>query len=359
MQNWFQPLQAELGVRHRPRTQHDFGRCLLLLIIATARPSIADTLFDDTTVIDVDLVGPLTPLIDTKKDRHEMPFLLRVNGIEHDVKVRVRGKSRIRVCTFAPIRLNFNSDIPAESVFVGQDKLKLVTHCHKDKGAEAYVFKEYLAYRTFNVISDISFRVRLLRINYVDSEGRLDAALYVRHAFAIEGNDALAARMNVVSVELPGIVLNRLDQEQAALMYVFQYLIGNTDWSLVTAADEEVCCHNGTLFKRDKSLFYVPYDFDLAGLVAARYAKPDPSLNIRSVKTRRYRGFCLDRSMLKTALDRIVERKSKILGLLDEVEAMDDKQANRASKYLEAFFEEAEKRDKLLKKFEKSCLKDT
>ena len=44
-------------------------------------------------------------------------------------------------------------------------------------------------------------------------------------------------------------------------MFIFQYLIGSTDWSIVAAEADEYCCHNVDLFEIDASLLVVPYDF--------------------------------------------------------------------------------------------------
>ena len=338
------------------RLPDKISRTLAVLLMLAANASRADGLFDDHSILDVELVGPLQVLIDDKKDRQQLPFVLRADGIEHEIKVRVRGKSRLRVCSFVPMRLNFPGDVPEESVFAGQDKLKLATHCRSRKGDVPNLLEEYLAYRIFNVISDDSFRVRLLRVTYEDSDGRVRDAPFTRYAFVIEDDEALAERVGAVAVDLPGIVLSRFDEKQAALMYLFQYMIGNTDWSLVTAFEEEACCHNGKLVKRDEKVLYIPYDFDLAGLVNARYAKPDPSLNIRNVKTRRYRGFCMERSTVEAALDHIVARRSEIMALVDEIDALLEKDAAEPRRYLEAFFKQVENRNKIFKAIERYCL---
>ena len=331
-------------------------QAIAVLLTLSTNASGADGLFDDDSILDIELAGPLQVLIDEKKDRQQLPFVLRAGGIDHEIKVRVRGKSRLRVCSFVPMRLNFPGDVAEESIFAGQDKLKLATHCRSRKSDMSNLLEEYLAYRIFNVISDVSFRVRLLRVNYVDSDNRLRDAPFTRYAFVIEDDDALAKRVGAVAVDLPGIVLSRFDEEQAALMYLFQYMIGNTDWSLVTAWEEDACCHNGKLIERDEKVLYIPYDFDLAGLVNARYAKPDPSLSIRSVKIRRYRGFCMERTTIESALDQIVARRSKIMGLVDGIDALLEKGADEPRRYLEAFFKLADNRKKLFKAIEGYCL---
>ena len=85
-------------------------------------------------------------------------------------------------------------------------------------------------------------------------------------------------------------------------MYVLRYLIANTDWMVLRADYGHVSCHNADLYQRDSLVYFVPCDFDLSGLVNARYAFPDPKLRIKRVTQRRYRGLCTDRGYLSAAL---------------------------------------------------------
>ena len=284
----------------------------------------ASTLFNDDAVIDVALTGPLETLLDDTRDRKQHAFVLRAHGKDHEVKVRVRGKSRVRICSFPPLRINFNDQDTIDSVFEGQDKLRVVTHCRRGEDAARDALEEYAAYRIFNLVSDVGYRVRLLRVTYVDTEGRRKYENLERFAFLIESDEALAERTGGRPAYVDGVSLRSLDEEQAATVYVFQYLIGNTEWSLVKAEDDEHCCHNGDLFEIDSNLFYVPYDFDLAGLVDADYAYPDPSLPIRKVTQRYYRGFCASGDAVAVALDRIVALKDEVMGVPASVPGLSD-----------------------------------
>ncbi len=122
-------------------------------------------------------------LFEEENDRKELPFVLRTNDVEHSIKVRIRGKSCRRVCTFLPLRINFAVDGTAQSIFEGQDKLKLVTHCREYNSAQLDTLEEYAAYRIFNLISDVSYKVRLLHITYTDTDGRLKENTFDRYGF--------------------------------------------------------------------------------------------------------------------------------------------------------------------------------
>ena len=143
-----------------------------LAILCVAAHANASPLFDNNAVIDVELTGPIGLLIKNKNDRTELPFVLNANGVQQGVQVRVRGKSRLRICDFPPLRFNFSGSETELTVFAGQDKLKLVTHCKKKEVARVDALQEFAAYRIFNIVSDIGYKVRLLHITYQDTDER-------------------------------------------------------------------------------------------------------------------------------------------------------------------------------------------
>lgn len=328
----------------------------LLVPLIVVSQAAASPLFETDATLEVSLAGPLHTLIAAREDRTELPFVLRVDGVEHDISVRVRGKSRAKLCRFPPLRLDFSADATEGSVFAGQDKLRLVTHCRFSDAAQADALEEYAAYRIFNLLSDVGYKVRLLHIAYTDTDGRLRNTSFDRYGFLIESSAEMSARVGGERIHVGGVALGSLNDRHAALVYVFQYLIANTDWSLVKADGEESCCHNGNIFDIGDELFYVPYDFDLAGLVNARYARPDPSLRISRVTQRKYRGFCMAREGLVDALNDIRAKKAEILEVLRTVPGLSAKDIKKDVRFIEKFFARAEDPEKLVRRFEDACL---
>lgn len=328
--------------------------CSLLAVCGTCQ-ALATTLFEADSVIEVTLTGPFESLFEDIDNRTELPFNLQADGVAHKIKVRLRGHSRLRVCDFPPLRLNFRVKHKTQTIFDDQNKLKLVTHCRNYDRGEQDMLEEFVAYRIFNIISDKSYRVRLLHINYEDPDNRLDQKASPRYGFLIEPGSQLADRIGATRVDLPGVPKQRYDREHAALVFVFQYLIANTDWGYVNAEDEVACCHNGDLFEINNQVLFMPYDFDLAGLVNSRYAYPDPSLGIDKVTQRLYRGLCIDSDMLKAALQRINAHRSEILLVPQSVPGLSENNISGATKFLNGFFEQAENQEKLLRSFEKHC----
>jgi len=314
----------------------------------------ASPLFDSDEVLDVRISGPFGQFIDERFDRAEHSFVMHADDRDFPVEIRTRGKSRMRVCTFPPMRLDFDEDTVAGTLFAGQNKLKLVTHCVPGPYGQANVMEEYSAHLVFNLLTDVSYRVRPLRVTYVDTDRKLDEM--VSMAFVIESDSELAARVGGDVVQISGVRKSMLNQDQAALAFVFEYLVANTDWSLITSEGEEFCCHNGDLVGRDGELYYVPFDFDLTGLVDARYAKPGPALRISKVTSRLYRGYCMETEPLAAAIAKINTQRTEILAVFDSIPELSEKDAGTAKRFLERYFREAENEQKLLSRFEKSCI---
>lgn len=332
------------------------GSGAILLLYTHAAAVDISPLFAADDVLDVRLSGPLAALSADTEERIELPFKLEAHGVTHDLEVRIRGHSRLRVCDFAPLRLNFATEETAETVFAGQDKLKLVRPCRDGGAAELDVLEEYLAYRIWNVIDNAGYRVRLLRIAFSDTSSQKAKDIPVRYGFVIESSESVAMRLAAKPVMETAVFSNKYDPAQAAVVYVFQYLIANTDWSLVTADHDAYCCHNLDLYERDAKLIMVPFDFDLSGLVNARYAYPDPSLPIDRVTRRIYRGVCIDTEILRRAVRKVAAKRDAIIGLVDEIPVLTPKQRQKRIRFLDGFFEKTKNEDKLLRNFARRCI---
>ena len=168
--------------------------CALLLEWMLATAAAASPLFEGQEVVELELAGPFGSLFENREEQVERPFVLRAEGGEVGLKVRLRGHSRARVCDFPPLRLNFADDVDAQSIFAGQDKLKLVTHCRNYDRGEQDLLEEYLAYRVLNVLTDLSYGLRLMRIHYDDTDGKLPAEATRRYGFVIESREEFSAR---------------------------------------------------------------------------------------------------------------------------------------------------------------------
>jgi len=296
-----------------------------------------EPLFGGDDVLDVDLRGPLAETLDDRTARSAREFTLTVGGTEIPVSVRVRGRSRAEICSFPPLRLDIEPGAATGTLFAGQDKLKLVTHCRGVPGYDQNVLEEYAAYRMFAMLSEIAYRPRLLRIRYFDTE-RPGKDPQVRYGFLIEPAAKLADRVGGEFARVPHVVKSRLNQQQAALVFVFHYMIASTDWSLVTSGSDKYCCHNIDLVTLDDALYLVPFDFDLSGLVAPKYARRDATQGVRAVRNRRYRGYCIDSALLVDALQSLLENEAAFQSVLHALPGTDARETRRRSDFLARFY---------------------
>ena len=325
------------------------------LLIVSANLN-ADPLFDSDDAIELDLTGPFSEISRDTDERPELPFVLRAEGVEHEVKVRVRGKSRLELCKFPPLRINFKKSKTGDTVFSGQNKLKMVVPCRFSTRSLKDVLKEYAIYRMFELVTDASYRVRLLSVAFIEPGSRSLDGSERHYAFFLESRDRLADRLGGVEALHPEVALAWFDQRQLALMFVFQYMVGNVDWSLVRPYEDPACCHNGTLVETGEKLFYVPYDFDLSEFVDVPYAGSEQSLpGGGRGGSRRYLGFCIDSDYVRDAIRTIREHEEEILGVIAELPLLSEKDKNSRTRYLSRFFKSAADEERMLRNFEKRC----
>lgn len=330
-----------------------------LLLVSIVRADVTPLFPADASVatpIDVRLELPLRKIRSEKlAPAKGFPAMLQLaDGSKVPLKVSARGKSRRERCDFPPLRLNFSKTGAEGTVFEGQNKLKLVTHCAKGMASGPYLASEMLAYRLFNLLTDRSFRVRALNIIYVDAENGREQS---RAAFLIEHKRQLAARLKVAESPLAAIEIRELDQRYAALVSLFQYMIGNSDYSLRLPAKGDRCCHNVVAFVAEPNgpVVAVPYDFDASGLVNAPYAEPPETLGIRSVTQRVYRGYCAHNAALNTALAAIGDKKGEILALAASFSDVPGLKTKRTLKYLNGYFDVVEDKRRVDRALVRRC----
>jgi hypothetical protein len=276
---------------------------------------------------------------DRTQESEYRPAILRLTDEEGmdraiDIRVRTRGNFRLQNCRFPPIRVNFPRNSMGGTVFDGQNGIKLVSHCRDRDDEEQNLLEEYLVYRTYNLLTDESFRVRLARVTYAD--GADDDDPVVRYAFFIEEAEAMAERLGGALMDLNQAHPASLGAEEAVRVSVFEYMVGNTDWSMVRF-------HNVELIQTPELRYIpVPYDFDWTGFVSARYARPDERLGIRNVRQRIYRGFCRPSFDFSTVYDRFMEIRSDLEALYTGQEGLEEDNGRDAVEYIDDFYEDIE-----------------
>ena len=324
---------------------------------------VAASLFQSHEPIRIRIKGPLTTLKRERSDEEDLDAVAiwqEADGrtIEADIGIRARGNYRRRpeTCRFPPIRLNFKTSKIDGTLFHGQDKLKLVTHC-RDRSRQYLqaVLREYLTYRMFNTMTDLSYRVRRLDVTYEDTESERDD--YESMAFVIEHKDGFSARTGLPILSLPRTFLRDLDPAYTNLTSVFQYMIGNTDFSPLKGAADSDCCHNVNLFgEAGGIIFPVPYDFDMSGMIDADYASPNPRFRLRNVQQRLYRGRCAFNAHLPATIQAFKDKREELYALPDNAEFMDKSSRAKMRRYLESFFKIIDNNKQIDKRLIRACV---
>ncbi len=249
------------------------------------------------------------------------------------LQARTRGIWRLKMCEFPPLRLNFSGEKSKGSIFHKLDKPKLVSYCHDTNGYEQYILQEFQLYRVYQLLTPVSHKARLLKLTYADSgSGKVRAK---RYGFLLEEPSAMAARLGGKIMEQKGALPGDLDPYQDALVGVFQYMIGNTDFSMSALHNMEL------FFKPDGSALPIAYDFDFAGAVNARYAVPDEKLNLPNVRQRLFRGYCTDPDSYARVFALFKEKRPEIYALYkDEIgKLMDQGTVRETLRYFDEFYE--------------------
>ncbi|MEO8763246.1 MAG: hypothetical protein ABI416_03120 [Ginsengibacter sp.] len=306
------------------------------LIFSQQSPVNRQLFFLDDTPIEVTFTTDIKKLRNDKTTPVYQPAKISMrfsdtSVISEDIRVKPRGHFRKNNCNLASLMLNFkNVSSPKLSPL---DRLKLVGGCENGNMYDELLLKEYLVYKIQNILSNKSFRVRLLHLNFNDSREKVKS--YSQYGFFIEDVNDLAERNNCVEINNMNLVTSMANREQVTFVNLFQYMVGNVDWSIFK-------CHNIKLLapKNDTlaSPYPIPYDFDFCGLVNAGYASTPEDLGMASVRERLYRGFPRTLDELQAVIGIFTEKKENIMYYIDHFELCSTKCRRGMKEYLEEFY---------------------
>lgn len=336
------------------------GPIVALACLASATPSEAaeKPLFASADKIHIGIQAPLDQLIANRQFRGSIPgTLVEPNGQRLPITLALRGITRRtpEVCEFPPLRVEFPAPPPANSLFAGQKRLKLVTHCRDNSTYRQYVLREYAAYRMYNELTPRSFRAKLADVDYQDASGRRIAS---QVGFFLESLADLAQRNGMNRVHAGDrIPLADLSPPDAARYALFQHMIGNHDWSMRAGPTGDDCCHNAELIgvAAPGQTIPVPYDFDYSGFVDTNYSLPPEELGISSVRDRYYRGYCVHNAYAVAAAGEFRTKRPQMMAAIAQVPGIDPKSVGRASAYIDRFFADIANDDAVKAKVLKRC----
>lgn len=325
---------------------------VLLAMLVPGSVRASTLLFDSHSVLELSIPLDFNALCRPREDPEcdYVPTVLEYadeNGSQQllPIEVKVRGgwRSLIENCSAPLLFIRFDETKTAGTPFQGQSMLPLTTHCGRGISLEEssikqsrhtweqYILKEYLAHRLYNVMTDVSLKARLVHITYPNPEK--PRRKISNYAFFTEHFESVARRNGYRLLQRGAFDQETLDLDAAGRVALFEFMIGNTDWSIKRE-------RNITLLQRpDGAQVPLPFDFDLSGLVDAHHAGPAPSLPIDDVRERYFLGFCMTGNSLESLIDEYLERKEALLAMAAEVPELDKRSLKSIRHFLDEFFD--------------------
>ncbi|HEY2583042.1 MAG TPA: hypothetical protein VGI43_14610 [Mucilaginibacter sp.] len=296
--------------------------------------------FTDTSVVNATLTLNFKKIM-SEKDKlgriYPATFSCKMGDsldINDHILLEVRGHFRREHCYLPPLKVIFNTD--ESSAFYKLKSLKLVSNCMVSNSDDQNLLKEYLIYKMYNLITDKSFRVRLLDLSYQDSSGKKKTI--TQHAFLLEDIKELAKRNGCVDwTDSNGkkFATESTDRRQMTIVAMFEYMIGNTDWSVPVNHNVKIIHSKKDSLSRP---YVIPYDFDFSGFVNTTYSVPDERLGIESVRERLYRGFPRSIEELNVVTDIFKKQKENIYALINNFNLLTPATKKDVIWYLDDFF---------------------
>lgn len=291
-------------------------------------------------VIDMKLTFNLAEVFNDRRGEEKYPAEINFkdaagNNQSWDLKISTRGNFRRQKCNETPpLKLNFKKGDLRDAGLADFDDFKLVTHCLDDyQLAKELLLKEYLTYRMFNQLTDISYRVQLVNITYVDAESGFRKK---QMGFLIEDTAQLRARIGADKIEKMRIVEQEKYQEDySKLVALFQYMIGNSDWGITHSK-------NIKYVEKEGKVLPVPYDFDFAGLVNAPYMVPATHYGLTTRFDRVYLGFEQSESELRKVMELFQDRREVLYETVQEMKKLKRSAREEMVAYLDTFYESSE-----------------
>lgn len=329
----------------------------------TAIEAVSDTIpvlniFDDDTPMNLTLKYDITSFIRHKMKGEYLDAELQIDYKDFqttkNIRLKARGNNRRETCFFPPIYLNFKTDPIETTELKGMKKIKLVSHCSTSKSYTYYLLREYLAYKLYNVLSDNSFRVKLLKIKYIDTGKK--KRNYDKYGILIEPIELLTKRINATEIDGIYVDKDKVIDYDTDVVAIFQYMIANTDWRIKGGHNMK---YVKSLTDLSPKVIPVPYDFDFSGFVGTHYSMPQEWCSIDDVKEREYLGYCrsTDEDYLKV-INLFVEKKDEIINTIQSFEYLDERDRKQLANYVETFYDKTIRPERFINTLKAQCRND-
>jgi hypothetical protein len=314
-------------------------------------------LFEEDRLIEISLQFDLTTYFRSKPQKEYLKTKITFNpgtsdSVTKDIRLKTRGIFRNRYCMFAPIELNFKKTDFGYTDLNSISKLKLVPQCGPGKDDEDYVLREYLAYKLYNVLTDTSFRVRLLKVNYIDTNKKKKSV--TQYGIFLEPVEMLLTRTNCLQIKSTAINQKSIIPKIMDRVAIFNFMIGNYDWSVPGQHNITVMKSKG--YEPTGLGIAIPHDFDWTGLVNPTYAVPTEEVGTENVRERIFTGVCRSKETYSRELDLFLGKKPEFYKVINDFPYVSQKVKKDMTGYLDGFFDLLTgPKDRILYNFTNMC----
>ncbi len=303
------------------------------------KPAKAKTIFEHISQVEgssITLETDMTTILENRySTEYQSAKLTLSDGKSLLVKVQPKGKYRRKTAEVPPLKIKFAKKTLIEMGFDTLNEVRLVFPGKDSYQGDRLLAKEYLTYRLFEHLTNNCVRARLLKValrdNHVETSSKEMLGLLV------EDNEETAARLQGMEVERYGLPYDSMEMEQAALVAVFQYMIGNTDWDLAMMRNVRIIRPGNS-----EKILLVPYDFDFSGLVAAPYASPSSESGLMTVRDRYLMANGIPKSALRQAVQ-TMKKSERDLYDICYTKHIPRETTIEMIRYLESFFHSIDK----------------
>ncbi len=309
-------------------------------VINEGAPGFLTSIYTDD-VLPAELIFDLDSVLyykDTDPDKERDGELVIDTGdstLYVQVEIRTRGVTRKKMCSFPPLRVQLEKKAVRKYGWADFRNYKLVTHCSDSLREDELLFREYLVYKLYERLTNLSLRAQLLDLEYVTPNDTMR-----RFAVILENEEEMCDRLRLKELDIDKTKLTSIHFEHYKRFALFQYMVGNTDWNLGTGHNTKYVLEEGS-----STPIVIPYDFDYSGLVNAPYATPYETLPIDDVRERylMYRGKKSDD--FSAIRDEFIALKDDWYKIVNDFEYLSEESKADVRSFLGEFFTVLEQPD--------------
>ncbi len=302
------------------------------------------SLFEEEDLLEVSLRFDVSKFL--KKAERDQTFdgimtmhFSETDSLESKVTLKYRGNSRFERCRYPPKRVTFKKPIYEVSDSGRIKSMKLVNQCQQGSAYGDYVIKEYLVYKLYNVLTDTSYRARLISLNFIDSENKRKNI--TQYGILIEPERLIEKRLNILEVKNKSLTQRQMYPSMIDKLAIFNYMVSNWDWSVPGQ-------HNVSVFMSSKPELAsqgipIPFDFDLTGVVNANYAIPLPALGLKTNRDRMFAGICRTREEYHDELMEFLDKKDEFYSVITDFPYLSNTEKRDITLFLDQFFDQLDK----------------